>query len=321
MPVAGSDLAADVLTLLCFLQGNDVKPRPLRFLPQKAIARISLLMCDPDAVPHTPVVSEFSTRRMRLVHYLAEATGLIAHSGSFLKPTPAALLWLTLPSIERTHQIFVHGLAPQSREEQRLWKTYRLPGWRLRQPTNAVRRVLSLLRAAQTDVPLTIEMLFPPISVPDMIEAIVLPPDVARELLNYLAWFGVIQWLDLSTVCVTDLGRALLSDGRPVPAQPDPALPPVVITDEGDIIAADSSDWPTLFALSELADLIAVHPQRRYRLQQERVQRAAQRGMTEAQIVQMLVSASGDLLPQSVRTQIQQWTSGTGFGWIAQVCV
>jgi hypothetical protein len=74
--------------------------------------------------------SELQTDRIRFLHYLAEAAGLVAPAGGLLKPTPAAWGWLQAAEVERRRALWDGWRADLRRpsHDRALWQWYRLPG-------------------------------------------------------------------------------------------------------------------------------------------------------------------------------------------------
>jgi len=92
-PSASPDrLLHDVAALIGTLSGLRVKPRWHRWLPPYALKAINARLSIPERVEH--VRSELHTGRLRFVHYLAEAAGLIDLRNGAILPTPAAWRWL-----------------------------------------------------------------------------------------------------------------------------------------------------------------------------------------------------------------------------------
>ena len=90
-------LMTDVFTFLCFLQARDIAPAKQRLLSPKVLADLDRQLLAPDRIrlarglhggKYGP--SELETDRVRFVHFLCEAAGLVALTGRFLKPTPRA---------------------------------------------------------------------------------------------------------------------------------------------------------------------------------------------------------------------------------------
>jgi hypothetical protein len=148
MPVSPSDLLNDVLTFLCFLHSNDVKPRGERFLPPAALAQLVPLLLVGDAPEPGAPTKERDTGRLRFIHFVCEAAELVARTGSFLKPAPAVAHWLASSDFDRSAQLFTPAFLSASAHLQGLWRAYQLPGWRLPAAQLALGRLVGVLRAA-----------------------------------------------------------------------------------------------------------------------------------------------------------------------------
>ncbi len=331
----------DVLTFLCFLHAEDVAPRGGRLLPPLTLARLNrqLLVADKISVPENTRrggkrgPSERETDRIRFIHFACEAAGLVALTGRFLKPAPGVARWLDASHFERARQLFAAVFPSEgNRALDDLWRAYRLPGWRLGSPSVAFAPLLDILRQMRRKERLKLATLLKLVPLSPHAEP---PKDVLRGVLRYLTWFGVVEWLGASAIQLTDWGAALLGRADALPPPPDPEAQPFRMarrssvkqrprgrassspleqapTGEGprvgvELVAPSGADWPTLYELSEYAELIAVRPQRRYRLDRDRLRRAIRRGTTVKHIWQFLSAATGRALPSPVTALLQDW--------------
>ncbi len=119
-------LCVDITILLGFLLGNDVHLSWGRwFAPHVLQAVNSRLFCKEDL---DGVKSELQTGRIRFLHYLADAAGLVSLQNGFLKPTVAAWQWLeSLPQEQWLAVWSAWERDMQRPNEKRLWATYRFP--------------------------------------------------------------------------------------------------------------------------------------------------------------------------------------------------
>jgi hypothetical protein len=126
----------DLAHLLALLQGDDTRPLAGRWLPPRSLVAWGRRCAVPPASPNAR--SEMQTGRRRFLHYLAENAGLIALCGPFLKPTPAAWLWLGAARSERLQALWDSW----SRPDPDRWRAFRLPGgdW-LKKPSALVAAV------------------------------------------------------------------------------------------------------------------------------------------------------------------------------------
>lgn len=117
-------LCIDVAMLLGVLLFHDVRPLHGRWLPPSALRTVNERLRFGENLDE--VRSELRTGRLRFLHYLAEASGLVAVQAGVLKPTVEAWRWLDLPSDERWRRL-LHALAADLKARDRLWDRYRLP--------------------------------------------------------------------------------------------------------------------------------------------------------------------------------------------------
>ena len=331
----------DVLTFLCFLHAEDVAPRGGRLLPPLTLARLNrqLLVADKISVPENTRrggkrgPSERETDRIRFIHFACEAAGLVALTGRFLKPAPGVARWLDASRFERARQLFAAVFPSEgNRALDDLWRAYRLPGWRLGSPSLAFAPLLDILRQMRRKECLKLATLLKLVPLSPRAEP---PKDVLRGVLRYLTWFGVVEWRGASAIQLTDWGAALLGRADALPPPPDPKAQPFRMARRSsvkqrprgrvssspseqaptgeeprvgvELVAPSGADWPTLYELSEYAELIAVRPQRRYRLDRDRLRRAIRRGTTVKHIWQFLSAATGRALPSPVTALLQDW--------------
>ena len=123
------DPILDIAHFLAFLQGTDVRPFAGRWLTPRPLRALNRSLAHPD--PTVPEAgSELQTGRIRFLHYLAEAAGLVAPVGGLLKPTTAAWDWLDAPEADRCRILWDGWRADLRRpfRERALWEWYRLPG-------------------------------------------------------------------------------------------------------------------------------------------------------------------------------------------------
>jgi hypothetical protein len=115
-------LCNDLAALLALLQRDDVRPLAGGWLPPGFLAAWGQHCAVPPASPQAR--SELQTERRRLLHYLAEAAGLVASCGLFLKPAPAAWPWLRAARAERLQALWEAWSTPDPDR----WRAFRLPG-------------------------------------------------------------------------------------------------------------------------------------------------------------------------------------------------
>ena len=114
--------AHDVALLLALLDVDDVRPWHGRWLTPRLLTAWGHRCAVPPA--HPEARSERQAGRRRFLHYLAEAGGLVALAGPFLKPTPAGWNWLGSDPATRLRTLWDAFVAPRPEP----WRAYRLPG-------------------------------------------------------------------------------------------------------------------------------------------------------------------------------------------------
>jgi len=320
---AARALLEDVFTFLCYLHSEDTSPRGHRWLSSSALAYLNIHFRVRDAGKSVPLTDQRGTRglterqteRIRFVHFLCEAAGLVALTGRFLKPTLRAAHWLDASHQQRAAQLFAAAfpVAPD-RGHGELWRAYRLPGHRLASPSHDLAPLLQILREAPRDERIRVTTLVKLVPLPafDADDPDAQPEPTLRGVLGYLDWFDAIDWHGPSTVRLTDWGAVLLNrPDAPTPVLPDlDTLSALLVagTTHLDLVAG----LPTLYELSRYAELVAVKPVRRYRLDRARVQRALERGTTLDHILRFLESATGAPLPQPVAAALRRWADEFG---------
>jgi hypothetical protein len=133
--------AHDLACLLGLLQRDDLRPRHGRWLPPRPLRAWGERCARPPARP--AAAGELQTGRRRFLHYLAEAAGLLGLAGPYLKPTPAAWLWLADSPAGRLDRLWQALAAPDGE----LWLAYRLPGHALL-PAPALARLAAAVAEA-----------------------------------------------------------------------------------------------------------------------------------------------------------------------------
>jgi hypothetical protein len=119
-----ADVGAAVLTFLCFLNSEDIRPLHGRWLPPTACRTLALRLSSQDP---GRVRSERQLPYLSFVHYLAERAGLVDLEGQGLKPTLVAQGWLAQPRAERVHVLW-EAWREDSETNAELWSRFRLPG-------------------------------------------------------------------------------------------------------------------------------------------------------------------------------------------------
>jgi hypothetical protein len=143
-------LPLDLLTFLGFLQREDIRPIWGRWLPPTALRALNRLLTVPEDL--TDVRSERQARRIPFLHFLAEAAGLTALTGDYLKPSPQADLWLAQPLAARIAALWqAWQQEADDGDGEARWKTYRLAGWSAPAPTDRFARLCRALSSFPAD--------------------------------------------------------------------------------------------------------------------------------------------------------------------------
>jgi hypothetical protein len=308
------DLLTDVLTFLCFLQSDDVAPLRVRFLRPQSLARLNTQLIVADRVELSQTAhlggqhgtTELETDRIRFIHFLCEASGLVALTGRFLKPTPRAAQWLRTAGAERAQPLFDAAFPVQpDRALDDVWRAYRLPGRRLVSPTHTLAPLLSLLRQMRREDTQRDE----PLKLATLLKLVDLDETTVREVLRYLDWFGAIEWRSRSALHLTDWGAVLLrrADAPSPPPLVFPAASLRLPAARGEITRALQTDWPTLYELSPYTELVSARPGRVFRLDHARLDAAFRRGVTSAHIAQLVAQAIGQPVPKAAWRALDEW--------------
>lgn len=117
-------LCIDLAVLLGTLLYYDVRPLHGRWLPPSAFRCVNTRLQAPENLDG--IRGELRTGRLRLLHYLVEAAGLVAVQAGFLKPTAQAWRWLDLPPDERWQTLW-DAVSADVKTRNRLWDRYRFP--------------------------------------------------------------------------------------------------------------------------------------------------------------------------------------------------
>ena len=137
----------DVAQLLALLEAEPIRPLHGRWLSPRPLHAWGERCVRPPA--HPDARSELQTSRRCFLHYLAESAGLVACSGPFLKPTPAAWSWVEAAPRARVRTLWTGLDDPPSAR----WARYRLPGRDHAAIGDLLAAVRRMLRAEAPDPP------------------------------------------------------------------------------------------------------------------------------------------------------------------------
>jgi hypothetical protein len=242
--------AHDLALLLALLEAGDVPPRHGRWLTPRLLATWGGRSAVPPA--HAEAQGEHQTGRRRFLHYLAEAAGLAALAGPFLKPTPAGWAWLRADPPARLRTLWETLAAPATG----LWQAYRLPGHRhLHDPAALVEATLRALphhdpadpgafaaALLARDPALYYSLHSRPLNAEELLaEAII------DLLTGPLIWLGALARDEAGVLSLTGWGAAWLGL-----AEPSVVRPPAPFTLGAEFTFTPPGEWPDPLALATL---------------------------------------------------------------------
>lgn len=136
-------------------------------------------------------------------------------------------------------------------------------------------------------------------------------PEVEGRVLRYV-WMGPLLWLGLIAADnthehwrLTERGATWLQ-GSIVPG-PDPAAPPLVVTEDFRVLVPTGARLLDRFRLARFCDWEASWPGYRYRITQRGLRRAAADHISAQHILDFLAAATGDQIPTNVRGALARY--------------
>lgn len=327
-------LLNDIFTLVAYLNAHDFAARHGRFLGARAVAQLNGLMHCPDPIRDERgkqrsgqganrhgARTELGTERVRWIHFLAEAGGLVARTGNLLKPTARFGLWLNAAPRQRLQTVFDAAFPLHfSDSHWNLWRAYRLPGYRFKSAGVLVEPLMALLRELPPQTSFRPTSLLKLLALPtfDDDDPQEQPGELVRALLTLLVGFDAVR-PGRNTFELTAQGSALLHHKplkrqarirktRPIWQKPRGA------SDAPILIEADSLPLPVLYELVQFAepemvrrkqphDETASARTRQYRLDAPLIHRALDHGVTLAAIRDFLGALTAAPLP----LRVSQW--------------
>ena len=319
--VAAHDLA-QLLALLevtqtRLLHGRWLPPRFLRTWGERCVR----------SPANADAGSELRTGRRRFLHFVGQATGLVAPVGPYLKPTPAAWTWLASNPLARFGALW-DGVTGASDER---WRLYRLPGHGLlHHPSFLIPAVLQALRqdvagALQETDEVTLDRLAHlSLGTPEAFAGRMLArdPDLRSDLRGEtwepderlsaaivaliggpLRWLGAVDVEPESGLRLTPWGAHWLHPRAPRPAFPSP-LP---FTLDPPLTFTPPEGLPDLSALMTLAACAERLPDGRFRVTQESFVAALHRGHESPALLDRLDRVAHRPLTGEERRQMTTW--------------
>jgi hypothetical protein len=215
-----SALIGDAFTLLCLVNNTDIKPTGAHLLPPTVLKQLAPLLHVSEPNPlgekrsvQRPWRSERNTQRIRFIHFLCRATGLMHTTCGYIKPTLNTAQWLAATDTQRYRQLVNAFLSAASATLDpaepalapgilSLWQTFHMPGWKFPLPTLALRQLVQCLR--QSSGWCTFQQAAKRMPIPfdtddvDASDPQSQPEAVLSELLLFLSWLGVTEekWQD-----------------------------------------------------------------------------------------------------------------------------
>lgn len=276
-------LCIDLAMMLSALLYHDVRPLHGRWLPPFALRAVNERLRFGENLDG--VRSELQTRRLRFIHYLAEAAGLVAIQAGVLKPTVQAWRWLDL-SPDEIWRSLMDALAADLKARNRLWDRYRLPpvdGQTWQTLEDHLQGLMPNCTCTQTNL---ISVMQP--HLPTMNDLSTLIPSLLE---GPLTWLGVVK--------VQNEGFTLLPKSFSEPQN-------------AELVKYETVICVTLPALPRLRPLViccewAEIKDNRLYIDAAVVRRALETGSDALQIGSALSELTGEPLPTAVFEQIQLW--------------
>ncbi|MBZ0274806.1 MAG: WYL domain-containing protein [Anaerolineae bacterium] len=267
----------DVAALLGTLLHTPIYPLHGRWLPPYALQAINQRLSIPEKLDG--VRSEFATERIRFLHYLVQAAGLVSLQNRVLLPAAEAWDWLRLPCGE-AHARLLAAIRADLHAREPLWDAFKLP------PVGAA------IWDALADLPpgnYTVG------SVAAAIQPYTLDPFTSTHI--RAALIGPLRWLGVGAV---DLGQMTLQ----TPVFPEAGTATLHVF--RDSIGITLPAVPSLPPLVELLSWAAVD-EAGLRLDAACIARAVESGATVPHIIQTLTDLTGTPPPDSVRQKLETW--------------
>jgi WYL domain len=275
-------LCIDLAVLLGALLYHDMRPLHGRWLPPSALRSINTRLRVPENL--NGVRSELRTGRLRFLHYLADAAGLVAVQAGVLKPTVQAWRWLDLPSDERWLRL-IQALAADLKARDRLWDRYRFPSVDVQTWRTLIDHLEQLTPGCAYERENLIRVIQPHLPTSDL--STLIPPLLDAPL----TWLGVVS--------VQNEGFTLLPKSFSEPQNAE-------LVQREDAICVTLPNLPRLRPLVMCCAWAEVK-ENRLRIDAAAIRRALETGSNALQIASALSELIGEPLPAAVFEQIQRW--------------
>lgn len=318
-PAALGDIATDVALLISLLHREDIEPLWERWLAPRYYHDLNARLSVSEDLRE--VRSELQTHRLRFVHYVAEAAGLVGLAGRWLKPTPQAWGWLDQAPAER-YQTLWSAWTAQSEANLHLWQRYRLPGHDVGEVLEILEVVLGYLVELERGDWYAVDTFSEQLVETESILS-ALPPawrddevyDVGREtvaglLEGPLAWWGVVCLEEQDgqpAFALTPAGESWLVNAENVPARGAAAFR---VYDDLAVIVPSPSRLRALVRLEAMAEWQGwIDDRRAYQVTPASLSRALSWGMSVETIIDVLSCGGGETLADGQVELLASWAA------------
>lgn len=272
-------LCLDMAMLLGGLLYYDVRPLHGRWFPPYALRVINERLRIHEGLDG--IRSELQTGRLRFLHYLAEAGGLVAVQAGYLKPTIQAWDWLNLPPDERW-QVLMNAVKTDLAACHCLWKRYRLPPTDVQTWATLLKQLSQLVPGGIYPHKILLRSIRPYLPEINGLDALMDEP---------LTWLGVVT-VQIDTVTIMPHSFSTPQDAR--------------LTLYEDTIEVALPDMPHFHPLAACCAWAKVDHDRLW-IDSTAVALALERGGDALQIAALLAELIGAPLPLQAFEQIEKW--------------
>lgn len=289
-------LLVDVAAFIGTLAGMQVQSRSKRWLPPFALKAINQRLHIRDDL--SGVRSELQTERLRLLHYLAHAAGLVESHDGMIVPTLAAWNWLALTADQQWGRIWKAWTADITSPTP-LWTIYRFPKIAPVVWHGLVQLLSSLIPAQEYSLQALANSLYP-LAFDTSLETL---PDL---LMGPLTWAGLLT-VNEDRFALTQQGVTVLSESK----SEFPDLQPTEIMLDGDIVQLHLPEAPPLHAFARLCAWATVRDGI-FTVDSAALRRALEQGTSHLEIAHTLSSLALAPLPGAVFQTLEHCARAAG---------
>lgn len=321
--------AFDLALFLSLLHRCDIRPLHDRWLPPKQINALNQRLTHPEDL--SQVGSEPSTKRIRLLHLLAEAAKLITVSDGLLKPTLIGWQWLRAPANERYQQLW-QATSTLSAE---LWKRYRLPGSDEEDPIQLFTSLLHHLAQAPVGVPFSLTIFSQQLQQQDPLffalrknfssqkagKNVAAQRFISETISTLLYFSGIVtisndakdspepSQSQANSITLTPFGHTLLT-GKPLPLSESKKEPPVTLDEQLTITVPLNVTFSALLQIEFIAEWQGYYnTTRQYQLTEASTAALLRRGIPLSELLNHLEEATNISLINSQRQTLTNWAN------------